>query len=148
MKRPYRARTSKQTRHVAIHEAAHAVVAEVLGVGVWQVSLDHGCLTRFVPVPASRQWYARNAVVACAGDIAERRVTPDLVLTDGHDGENARRLLALCYAKTEVKERVQWAKKQARRLVFDHWLAIERVAARLLRAGTLDGKGVRACIDG
>lgn len=44
--------------------------------------------------------------------------------------------------------RLHRAQQQARRLVFGNWLAIERVAARLQRTGKLDGRAVRACIDG
>lgn len=148
MKQPYRARMSKRRRYLAIHEAAHAVVAEALGLRVRHVSIDPECMTYLTLVPATRRWYTRNAIVACAGFIAESRVTPDLIVAAGQDGENAQRSMALFYGEAEVEGRFQWAVKRAERLVHGHWLAIERVAARLLRSGTLDGKGVRACIDG
>lgn len=79
-------RRRRKKRALAIHEAAHAVVAMVLGVGVWKVSLHGGCFTGFARVPQPRWWHARNAVVSLAGEVAERCVAPDLVLLAGQDG--------------------------------------------------------------
>lgn len=148
MKRLPRTRASTRKRHLAIHEAAHAVVAMVLGLGVWKVSLREGCFTGFARVPQPRWWHARNAVASLAGDIAERRVAPDLVLLAGQDGINARAFLRRAYGRAGVTTRLHRAQQRARRLVFGNWLAIERVAARLQRTGTLDGRAVRACIEG
>ena len=142
--------TAKQRRRrtLAIHVAAHAVVAEILGLGVWRVSLENGCVTGFVRYPAPRWWYARNAVVALAGDLAGRRVAPPDCVRAGQDLVTARACLRRAYGSAEVKSRLPRAITHARRLVDGHWLAIERVAARLQRTGTLEGKGVRACLVG
>jgi len=126
--------------------AAHAVVAEILGLGVWHVSLENGCVTGFVRYPAPRWWYARNAVVALAGDLAERRVAPADRMSPGQEQATARSCLRRAYGSAEVKSRLSQAITHARRLVDGHWSAIEWVAARLQRTGTLDGKAVRTCL--
>jgi hypothetical protein len=142
--------TAKQRRRraLAIRVAAHAVVAEILGLGVWRVSLKNGCVTGFVRYPPRPWWYARNALVALSGDLAGSRVDPADCMRARQDHVTARSCLRRAYGRAEVARRLSRAIAQARRLIDGHWLAIERVAARLQRTGTLDGKAVRACLAG
>jgi hypothetical protein len=83
-----------------------------------------------------------------AGDLAERRVAAPDCVHAGQDQVTARSCLRRAFGRVEMKSRLPRAITNARRLIDGHWLAIERVAARLQRTGTLDGKAVRACLGG
>jgi hypothetical protein len=122
---------------VAVHEAAHVVVARRLGwrVRSAQVFADGSGYTDDVaPAGGEATTVAvQNAVIALAGPCASARQRWFLPAGCGHDERDARRALR----GTGVS--YNQARTQARRLVDRHWRDIDKVARRLYHDGHLTG---------
>lgn len=144
---------------VALHEAAHAVVALNLGLGfrsVWIRRPDTEGIGRLmgaegaagmalVSTPAPDRWRDELAVLA-AGDAAVRRVgCQDRSSGDARDA----RALAVRRGCSEARiaSELAAAASRADRLVQDCWPSVERVSVRLMQAGWLLGDDVRALMS-
>jgi ATP-dependent Zn protease len=123
---------------VAFHEAGHAVVALALGSKVRVVEIG--------PRPhahCAHRTEANKAIVALAGDLAERRACPlspwgaDVDFRVAFDA-------AEHLAPSAPHQALEAFRDQARALLDRHWRAVEAVAAALLDAGKLTGDEIDA----
>lgn len=122
---------------VAVHESAHAVVAEELGWSVRSVRIikdgDEGIMSDAPPWLRDRTRRAtENAVIALAGVCASLRETdgaePYGLEHDRADAVRALRGVEVSYPEAEMR---------ARELVNGHWGRIQRTAERLYRLGRI-----------
>lgn len=145
------------------HEAGHAVAAVVLRLRlcyVWvrpeYIDSTYGTAHCAKPRRWKRDIRARSAIMVAAGDAAQRIFEPtrkpmgglrDLcnliaflgVKPNGHRGN--RRVI---YAWKDANVRL--ARREARRLLRDHWKAVMAVAWELRRRGRLTGTRVREIV--
>jgi hypothetical protein len=135
---------------IAHHEAGHAVVARALGLEVTRVDLKF-CRTRRRDDPIT---YWSQAVVACAGPIAELRFAgyceDTLAMMEGSawktDRANAHDWLRRLddSGAARFKATLEQAQNMAAHLVGEHWDAIVRVAEALASEGELSGARIGA----
>jgi ATP-dependent Zn protease len=141
---------------VAFHEAGHAVAAYVLRRRINLVTIVGGdghngrvSLTELAPRHLKRR--ERDAIIGLAGVPAERRL-----LGGKHDRrgfENDRLgvlelLEDIAVRRGEnpelvLESRISDALEEAKRIVNDHWPAVESLADQLLRRRTLSGRAAR-----
>lgn len=142
------------TDHLALHEAAHAVVSIVLGEQISYVTIIAddaiaGASGTVLPADYSPKAYpalAENNIVGCLAGIAAEQQ-----LTGTFDLAGARLDLEEAFATADEIGTdlpgvlVRRCQERARELVAEHWQAIEAVAAALKRepSGTL----LRADLD-
>lgn len=134
----------------AHHEAAHAVVFRLVGLGVNRVYLLYQrgngpggvrpangyCLAR-------RGWAHAQPIALLAGALAERRWSRKPQFPSG-DLKGARMLLRRQGRDTPADLEREIARAQ--RLVDQHWGLIHQVAQRLLRRGELSGREVEKLV--
>jgi ATP-dependent Zn protease len=136
----------------AYHEAGHAVVALVLGRPVQGVSVlphrEHLGVCQFAKGVSrpSEDWLEREILIALGGVAAEAR------LTGQYAWNMATRDLRYVRALAEQRAGERQAERLERRLLAkvehllakeSHWLAVERIAAELLRCGEISGRAAR-----
>ena len=127
----------------ALHEAGHAVIAERLGLRVEKVTLAPPLTTLLEDVPENAR--TRYAVLALAGDAAERRAMPDEPVVCPADRGLARRALVLD-SPLATETRFDIAEARAEALVRECWSSILRVTETLARSCALSGDEVRALL--
>jgi ATP-dependent Zn protease len=137
----------------AYHEAGHAIVALALGRPVQRVTIladrDHlgTCAFGKAVFRPSEDWLEREALIALAGLAAEARYSGVYELDAA--AKDRRYVLSLARERTgdarkaERLERRLLAKTEHLLAQDDYWLAVERLAAELLRAGTVSGRAAR-----
>ncbi len=144
---------------VAYHEAGHAVAAHVLGLNVDRVVIqseggaaghvvhEYGCNMNEIihEEEPDRQWaLERAAIVSLAGEIAQRHFRPESV-EEWHGGDDrlhVHHLLDNLADETDQELRDAWwhlLVLRTERLVVRHWLAIEWLAAVLLKQTVIEG---------
>jgi len=140
----------------ARHEAAHAVIAEVLGLSVVFVALSarpdaertHPIVRHLVPGRDDPRGQVRVAIVALAGSAADgrdwRRVRDAEGCGDRASARKAAEAVTETRAEGEALLNHLWA--VARRLTSRHRAAIDRLAAALLVEDTIPGQRVRAIV--
>ena len=155
---------------IAVHEAAHAVIARLCDLDVARASADAADpgVTTVVPAdlpPGKRDVvrYACRLLVDLAGAAAEERAFGEADLAACRaDLDNARRRAArlLTYGRSlelrelDAKERAVCEKlvaifrKAAERLVAENWPAIEAVAGALAEGRVLTGDEIEALLAG
>lgn len=144
---------------VAHHEAGHAVAAYVLGLTVDRVTIqpegdaaghvvhEYGCNMNEIiyEEDPDRQWaLERAAIISLAGEIAQRRFRAESVEEwhGGADRLHVHHLLDNLAGETDQELRDAWwhlLVLRAERLVAQHWLAIEWLAAVLLKQTVIEG---------
>ncbi len=143
-------------RITAYHEAGHAVVALALGRPVQRVSIlptsDHlgRCEFRKPVVRPTDDWLEQEILIFLAGLAAEAKHTGDYSW-DGarRDCLHVRRL-AVKRAGEKQAERLQrrlLSKVEHMLAQEDHWRAVERIVAELLRCGVISGRAARHLYD-
>ena len=131
-----------------VHEAAHAVIAVVLGIEITAVTLD-GVRTRVRvgDVEAAR----RSAIVALCGLAAEFRhlgLTGDAEARAWREaGRSADVSNMFRYLDAAGGGEVEPIRREAVRVVHERWPAIRRTARRLAKHGTLDAARVAAICE-
>jgi plasmid stabilization system protein ParE len=136
----------------AYHEAGHAVMALILGRPVHAVSIlpdrDLLGLCEFgkAAVRPSEDWIEREMLISLGGLAAEARHTGT------YAWDQADRDLQYVRDLAEQRAGPRRAQRLERRLLSKaehllgkegHWRAVERIAAELLRRGTVSGLAVR-----
>ncbi len=136
----------------AYHEAGHAVVALALGRPVQHVSIlpDRTFLGRcefgkgvFRP---SEDWLEREILIALAGLAAEARFTGNYAWEGAaHDRQYVRGLTIqrAGESRAERLERRMLSKTEHLLSQDENWAAVERIAAELLRLGSISGRAAR-----
>jgi ATP-dependent Zn protease len=137
----------------AYHEAGHAVVALALGRPVHRVSVlaDRerlgSCEFGKAVFRPSEDWLERESLIALGGLAAEARFTGVYALDGAARDRRYVAGLALQRAgnarKAERLERRLLAKVEHLLSREDNWRAVERIAAELLRSGTISGRAAR-----
>jgi ATP-dependent Zn protease len=141
---------------VAYHEAGHAVLALLLGRPVQEVSIlpDREALGRCAYGKAvfrpSEDWLEREILIALGGIAAEARHTGAYAWDGaGRDQQFVRGLAVqrVGVKKAERYERRLLAKAEHLLARAGTWQAVERIAAELLRRGTISGRTARHLYD-
>jgi ATP-dependent Zn protease len=137
----------------AYHEAGHAVIALVLGRPIHRVTIladkdQLGSCAFGKPVfRPSEDWLEREALIALAGLAAEARFSGVYELQGAARDRRYVSTLALQRTgderKAERLERRLLAKTENLLAQEENWSAVERIAAELLRVGTLSGRAAR-----
>jgi hypothetical protein len=135
----------------AVHEAAHAVVAVLMGLKARAI-LDHdrpGCGATEIDVPDAPDGADRLLVALVAGGEAEGRLIghPREWLASTEDAKAMLRLIGGLTRPGGV-ERLARAKREAARLIRDRrvWEATKAVAEKLARASAVDDATVREAV--
>ena len=143
----------ESARPTAYHEAGHAVVALALGRPVHRVTIladrAHAgtCAFGKAPFRPSEDWLEREALIALAGLAAEARFTGVYELDAA--AKDRRYVFSLALERTgdarkaERLERRLLAKTEHLLARDEYWRAVERLAAELLRTGTVSGRAAR-----
>lgn len=129
-------------RHTAIHEAAHAICAHMMGYEVVNVSLE----------PQNERWagvavtkfpdatpIVDELVVLLAGATATGLILGDVDASGGDVRDASDLLIADAAPVTEAKRKLDQAGRLARELVTRHRTAILRLAAELEAKRTIEG---------
>jgi ATP-dependent Zn protease len=137
----------------AYHEAGHAVIALALGRPVHRVTIlaDRDrlgtCAFGKAVFRPSEDWLEREALIALAGLAAEARFTGvyalDGAAKDRQYVAGLARQRAGAAGKAERLERRLLSKVEYLLGREENWRAVERLAAELLRAGTVSGRAAR-----
>jgi hypothetical protein len=140
----------------AYHEAGHAVIALILGRPVHGVSIlpDRErlglCAFGKAAVRPSEDWIEREMLIALGGLAAEARHTDNYAWDEADRDLQYVRDLAVQRAgprRAERLERRLLSKAEHLLAKEGHWKAVERIAAELLRRGTVSGRAVRHFFD-
>jgi hypothetical protein len=127
---------------VAYHEAGHVIVARALGSKILMVEIESNphchCLHRTK---------SHKAVVALAGDIAERRAVPASDGCAGIDLQVAREI-AECLAPAIATEILESFSGQARALLDARWPDVVLIADALITRGKLTGEEIDLICEG
>ena len=139
------------TDPAAVHEAAHAVVAVLVGLKA-SASLDHGrpgCGACDIDVPAGRAGEERLLIALVAGGEAEGRLLgqPRRWLASTEDAKAMLRVLG-GLTRPGAAERLAKARHEAAGLLRDKkvWRATEAVAAILGQRSSVDDGTVREAV--
>jgi ATP-dependent Zn protease len=137
----------------AYHEAGHAVIALALGRPIQRVTIladrEHAgtCAFGKAVFRPSEDWLEREALIALAGLAAEARLTGvyemDGAAKDRRYVAELARQRAGDARKAERLERRLLSKAEYLLSREDNWRAVERLAAELLRVGTISGRAAR-----
>ena len=147
---------------LAIHEAGHAVIAELLYLNPEYVTIepsyraDGHLKRRFPPISAQERW--RELLFLCAGVVAEgirsEEVEPyEKLRWPGDVGTDSGRLWASLQSRSDDQRQQQvWfdsAFFQTQRILSNSavWRSVESLAWRLLEARTLGGWEAASLID-
>jgi ATP-dependent Zn protease len=140
----------------AYHEAGHAVVALALDRPVHRVSVLPGrellgkCeFGKGVHRPTD-DWLEREILIALAGMAAEARHTGTYDRTAaGRDLRFVRRLAVQRAGERQADRLERRLLAKTENLLADdgHWRAVERIAAELLKFGTISGRAARHLFD-
>jgi ATP-dependent Zn protease len=141
---------------VAYHEAGHAVVALVLGRPVHVVSVlpdrDNLGLCEFKKgaFRPSDDWLEREILISLAGLAAEALRTGHYAYDGAARDLQFVRRLAVERAGERRAERLQrrlLAKVEHLLARAENWRAVERIAAELMRRGSISGRAARHLFD-
>jgi hypothetical protein len=143
---------------LAHHEAGHAVIAHFLGIVVERVTIqsdgraaghvehDYGCnMNKMAHADGpKRQWVLeRKAIIALAGEVAQRRFNAESV-EDEHGGGDrlaVDQVLSHLVGPGDLELRNAWHNVlllRTERLVAEHWSAIDWLAKLLLKRTTIE----------
>jgi ATP-dependent Zn protease len=141
----------------AYHEAGHAIVALALGRPIHRVTIlaDRerlgNCAFGKAVFRPSEDWLEREALIALAGLAAEARFTGAYELDGAARDRQYVAGLALQRTgdarKAERFERRLLSKAEYLLGREENWRAVERLAAELLRSGTVSGRAARHLYD-
>jgi ATP-dependent Zn protease len=141
----------------AYHEAGHAVVALALGRPVHRISIRADrerlgtCEFGKSVFRPSEDWLEREALIALGGLAAEARFSGVYELAGAAKDRRYVARLALQRTgdarKAERLERRLLSKTEHLLAQEDNWRAVERIAAELLREGTISGRAARHLFD-
>jgi ATP-dependent Zn protease len=136
----------------AYHEAGHAVMALALGRPVQRVTilaaretLGQCAFGKSVFRP-SEDWLEREILISLGGIAAEARHTGNYAWDGAARDQQYIHRLAVQRAgerKAERLERRLLAKAEHLLAKEEHWRAVERIAAELLRCGSISGRAAR-----
>ncbi len=154
-------------RGVALHEAAHAVIATLERVPVEYVTLYQRAEVRATPPPGwlnvavaparrympgdandpqQRAWIAPRARIALAGPLLDAHVLSE-VRDECGDFEHAAQLIAELDLVEGARLRyVERLEAQTSNMLAQHWPALEAIAQLLMTRGTLAGAQVRQIV--
>ena len=148
--------TPQYDEATAYHEAGHAVVALALDRPVHRVSVLPGrelvgkCeFGKGVSRP-SDDWLEREILIALAGMAAEARHTGTYDRgAAGRDLRLVRRLAVQRAGERQADRLERRLLAKTENLLADdgHWLAVEQIAAELLKLGTISGRAARHLFD-
>jgi cell division protease FtsH len=154
-------RLNTRRKHVAYHEAGHAVIGLRLGFVVRKVTIKPRALTlgnveAKVGEASSNRCVDRDAAdikFALAGPLAEQLVSPDpfdvlIANGSGKDWRCAKRTARQLNTQREAEVLIVMLALETKTLVEEHKDAIVRVATALLERETLTGDDLRSLIDG
>ena len=129
----------------AIHEAAHAVIARVLGQDVTSVSMRR-VMSQHRSTRDGRQ---RFVIVAFAGPVAEHRYCKLGDFEEARRWEDGWRedLQNILKYKYDEIGMLTPLRDRAEALVAELWPVIERVAEALLQHGALSGDEIDALLE-
>lgn len=140
----------------AYHEAGHAVIALVLDRPVHRVSvlpnrerLGQCEFGKGVARP-SEDWLEREILIALAGMAAEARHTGTYGFSEADQDLRYVRRLVLKRTSDRAAERYErrmLAKVEYLLADDGHWRAVERIAAELLKLGSISGRAARHLFD-
>jgi ATP-dependent Zn protease len=143
---------ASQDEATAYHEAGHAVLALALGRPIHQVSiLPHRerlgvCMFGKGGSRPTKDWVEREMLISLGGVAAEARHTGN------HDWGAAARDWQYVHSLAVERAGERRAERLIRRLLTKaehllsrggNWEAVERIAAELLRRGTISGRAAR-----
>jgi len=157
----------------AHHEAAHAVAHVALGYRLYEVTINSSVADKLGHTHGSvlpkalkqtknwskgtitdKDWQAAcdDTVVLLVGELAEARFTGNAYCLDPLDPRSSDQLevlgrLAAMIPADYAAQDALLATARARKLVDDNRAGIERVAAELIEAETLDGAAVKAAMS-
>jgi ATP-dependent Zn protease len=143
---------SANDQATAFHEAGHAVVAMALGQPVHRVSIvpnqDHLGRCEFGKGRnrPSEDWLERQILISLGGIAAEARHTGRYAWDMATRDARYVRRLAVQRAGERQADRLQrrlLAKVEHLLAREAHWRAVEKIAAELLRCGTISGRTAR-----
>lgn len=142
-------------RHTAYHEAGHAVIAHRLGFKVTLLTIvpneaentegsvtidwfhDFTTAQRSMVSRALRRDYRDYVVQLLAGELAEARATNGRYNTDSGAGDYADGYVIARIVSKNPERYLADCRRDARKLVRQHWGAITAVAAALLEKRTV-----------
>jgi ATP-dependent Zn protease len=140
----------------AYHEAGHAVVALVLGRPIQRISIlpdgdflgaCHFGKATFRP---TEDWLEREILIALGGIAAEARYTNNYAWDGAARDQRYVRRLAVQRAGERRAERLQQrllAKVENLLANEGHWRAVEKIAAGLVKCGSISGRTARHLFD-
>lgn len=147
---------SADDQTTAYHEAGHAVVAMSLGQPVHRVSIvpnqDHLGRCEFGKGRSrpSEDWLERQILISLGGIAAEARHTGHYAWDMARRDVLYVRRLAVQRAGERQADRLQrrLLAKVEHLLARDaHWLAVQKIAAELMRCGTISGRAARQLFE-
>jgi ATP-dependent Zn protease len=148
-------------KHIAYHEAGHAVIGLVVGYDVRSVTIKpkYGALGKTSVQPgaaSSNRCVDRDAAaikIGLAGPLAEQLISPvrfDELLTNGcrHDWRNVKRIARDLNTPREAEILIVMLAIETATLVQQHRQSIVSVATALLERETLTGEEIARLTNG
>ena len=134
---------------VAVHEAAHAVVASALGVQVLYARIDGSDGGEFATArPFGELDVADHMILALAGGVATRQQFPESCGMDAVDVAHARLIASVMHGTREadpiVDDAITAWRAVAAVFVQQEWRWIWAVAEKLSAHGRLSGEEIAA----
>lgn len=162
VEQPQKAGRARSRQATAYHEAGHAVAAWKLGyrpisasvvaaegsVGeVWHENPFSGVNLEFDGTDLARSRVERAIMIRLAGPIAQKRYRPTS-WRRGQGGADyavaADLALRVCGSGEVASAFLKWLDLRAKALIEDHWPAVERLAAALIKHGTMNQEEIAA----